>query len=191
MIVVFDLEFTSWVGAQDRGWSGLGEFREIVQFGALRVDAESLEIDGEFDALVRPRRNPELSAFFQELTGISQADVDRHGRPFLDALNAFLEFCQGDYVLSYGNDMVVVGENLVLQIPEGSTPNHGMPPFLNIRPYLNAVFPATTGLSAGRLAHGLGLTDRPDREHNALADCYSILETLRYLRKLGHPVLAL
>jgi len=70
VIIIFDLEFTTWAGAQDRDWSHPGEFREIVQIGALRVDAASLEIVGEFDRLVRPRRNPLLSEFFQELNGI-------------------------------------------------------------------------------------------------------------------------
>ena len=189
MIIVLDLEFTTWDGAQERGWTGPGEFREIVQIGALRVDAGSLEVDGEFDALVRPRRNPELSPFFQTLTGISQAEVDERGVPFLTALDAFLNFCGGDYVLSYGNDMVIVGENLVLQVPEGRAPKRGLPPFLNIRPYVNGVLPATAGLSAGRLAHGLGLAETADREHNALADCYSIVATLAHLRKQGHPLL--
>ncbi|MBU2670480.1 exonuclease domain-containing protein [Actinoplanes bogorensis] len=190
MIIVFDLEFTTWDGAQDRGWSGPGEFREIVQFGAVRVDSATLEITGELDLLVRPVRNPSLSPFFQELTGISQADVDARGLPFLTALDQFIDFCAGHYVLSYGNDMVVVGENLVLQVPEGRAPKRGMPPFVNIRPYVNSLLPMTRGESAGRIAFAAGLTGAVDREHNALADCYSIVATLRHLRALGHPLIA-
>ncbi|GAB2598131.1 hypothetical protein Aab01nite_73970 [Paractinoplanes abujensis] len=189
MIIVFDLEFTTWDGAQDRGWSGPGEFREIVQIGALRLDASTLAVEGEFDRLVRPARNPRLSPFFQQLTGISQADVDTHGVPFLTALDEFIDFCDNNYVLSYGNDMVVVGENLVLQIPDDQTPQRGLPPFLNIRPYVNRLLPATRGESAGRLSHAAGLTTTVDREHNALADCHSIAETLRHLRELGHPLI--
>jgi inhibitor of KinA sporulation pathway (predicted exonuclease) len=190
VIVILDLEFTAWEGSQERGWSRPGEFREVVQIGALRADSVSLQVTGEFNELVRPVRNPALSDYFQQLTGISQAAVDEHGRPFADALDAFLDFCDGHYVLSYGNDMVILGENLILQVPEGRTLKRGMPPFMNIRNYFNAVLPATAGLSSGRLAYELGLAARIDREHDALADCYSILETLRHLRELGHPLIS-
>jgi inhibitor of KinA sporulation pathway (predicted exonuclease) len=190
VIVILDLEFTAWEGSQEHGWSRPGEHREVVQIGALLVDSVSLQVTGEFNELVRPRRNPSLSVYFQQLTGISQAAVDERGRPFADALDAFLDFCDGHYVLSYGNDMVILGENLVLQVPEGRIPKRGLPPFVNIRNYVNAALPATAGLSSGRLAFGLGLADRIDREHDALADCYSILETLRHLRERGLPLIA-
>lgn len=39
LMVIADLESTSWEGAQESGWSGPGQFREIVQIGAVRVDA--------------------------------------------------------------------------------------------------------------------------------------------------------
>lgn len=190
MIIILDLEFTAWEGSQEHGWSRPGEFREVVQIGALRVDSASLLVTGEFNQLVRPQRNPSLSDYFQDLTGITQTAVDDQGRPFADALDAFLDFCDDHYVLSYGNDMVILGENLILQVPEGRTPKRGLPPFINIRTYFNAVLPATVGLSSGRLAFALGLAARIDREHDALADCYSILETLRHLRELGHPLIA-
>jgi hypothetical protein len=35
--VVADLEYTAWEGALARGWSAPGDFREIVQIGAVRV----------------------------------------------------------------------------------------------------------------------------------------------------------
>ena len=190
MIVVYDLEFTTWPGAQDRGWTAPGEFREIVQIGALRVDPASLAVEEEFDALVRPRHNPELSGFFVELTGITPADVRDRGTDFATALNGFLKFCAGDYALSYGNDMVIFGENLILQFPADQTPAMALPPFVNIRPYLNRVFPATRTLSAGSVAAGLGgiVPDREEHLHNALRDCYSLLEALKRLRADGRPL---
>jgi hypothetical protein len=41
-VVVFDTEFTAWRGSMERNWAGPGEFREIVQIGAVRIDAETL-----------------------------------------------------------------------------------------------------------------------------------------------------
>jgi inhibitor of KinA sporulation pathway (predicted exonuclease) len=190
MFVVYDLEFTTWPGAQDRGWTGPGEFREVVQIGALRVDPATMTVDEEFDAVVRPARNPRLSDYFVELTGITEDEVRRRGTDFATALNAFLKFCDGNYALSYGNDMVVLGENLILQFPDDQRTAVPMPPFVNVRPYINHVFPATVTRSAGSLAATIG-ENPPAREehvHNALLDCYSILEVLRRLRREGRPL---
>jgi inhibitor of KinA sporulation pathway (predicted exonuclease) len=185
MIIVYDLEFTSWDGAQDRGWTGPDEFREIVQIGALRVASDTLLVEGEFDALIRPARNPRVSGFFERLTGIGNREIEERGTGFLTAFNRFLTFCDGSYALSYGNDMVIIGENIVLQIPPGKKPALPLPPFVNIRPYVNRVLPATKELNAGSLAGAEG-----GSSHNALADCYAILETLRRLRGLGHPLVS-
>ena len=38
-VVVFDLEWTAWEGSIQRGWSEDWEHREIVQIGAVLVDA--------------------------------------------------------------------------------------------------------------------------------------------------------
>jgi inhibitor of KinA sporulation pathway (predicted exonuclease) len=187
-MVIFDLEYTSWVGAQERGWTGPGEFREIVQIGAVRVDPVTLAVDGEFEALVKPVRNPRLSEFFQQLTGISQDAVTERGVDFADALDGFLKFCDGGYALSYGNDMVILGENLILQYPPERRTAGPLPPFVNIRPYLNRVLPLTVPLAAGSLAGALGRPGPIESNHDALEDCHSILETLRYLRERGLPI---
>jgi DNA polymerase III epsilon subunit-like protein len=191
MFVIYDLEYTSWPGAQDSGWTGPGEFREIVQIGALRVDPATMQVVADFDALVRPVSNPELSDFFVDLTGITQAEVDDRGQDFADALDGFLKFCDGAYALSYGNDMVIIGENLILQFPDDQATTMPLPPFVNIRPYLNKMIPATTPLSAGRLREALGVTTDREPIHNALLDCHAILEVLRYLRREGLPLLSI
>jgi inhibitor of KinA sporulation pathway (predicted exonuclease) len=190
MFVIYDLEYTTWEGAQSRDWTGPGEFREIVQMGALRVSNEDLLVEAEFEVLVEPRRNPDVSDFFEQLTGVSNSDIKERGVDYLTALNRFLTFCDGSYALSYGNDMVILGENAVLQIAEGMSPERPLPPFVNIRPYINSVLPQTKHLVAGGLSEGLGVVPPGDDEpkHDALLDCYSILDALRYLRKSGEPL---
>lgn len=37
MIIVSDLEFTTWDGAQDRGWTGPGEFRAADCYAILET----------------------------------------------------------------------------------------------------------------------------------------------------------
>ena len=37
-LIVFDLEFTAWEGSLARHWLAPGEFKEVVQIGAVRLD---------------------------------------------------------------------------------------------------------------------------------------------------------
>jgi len=59
--VIADLEYTSWEGALERGWDRPGEFREIVQIGAVKVQrSDSLRESDSFMVLVAPTLNPVL-----------------------------------------------------------------------------------------------------------------------------------
>ncbi|MFI7316797.1 exonuclease domain-containing protein [Streptomyces venezuelae] len=185
--VVFDLEFTSWPRALEQGWSAPGQLREIVQIGALRLREDCTVVE-EYEALVRPTVNTELSPYFTELTGISQQAVDRDGRPAAEALGEFLGFCRGQTVLSYGNDMVVLGENVGWARARGEQIKNSFldAAFVNIRPWLNTVAPTTVHANVGRLWNVLGLP-KPlaGQEHSALFDCYSFAAALSHLRDQG------
>lgn len=215
--VVFDLEFTTWPDALEQNWSGPGRFREIVQIGALRLRAtgaddrpepcsvaeghephsvveayEPYSVVEEYEALVRPVMNPRLSPYFTELTGIDQESVDRDGLPPAEALGDFLAFCEGQSVLSYGNDMVVLGENLGWARARGEEVKGSFltAGFLNVRPWLNTVAPATATANVGRLWQVLGLPEPVSGavsggEHSALFDCHSFAAALRHLRGVG------
>ena len=186
--VIFDLEFTTWPGAMEQDWSAPGQLREIVQIGAVRVNEEYAVVE-EYETLVRPVVNPRLSPFFTTLTGIDQGDVDRDGLAPARALDDFLAFCRGGSVLSYGNDMLVLGENIGWARARGETIEHRAlaPGFLNVRPWVNAVAPVTTGVNSGRLWQALGLPrpGTPGDEHSALFDCHSIASALRHLAGTG------
>ena len=49
---------------------------EIIEFGAVMVDARTLAVISEFESFVRPVRHPRLTPFCTQLTSITQADVD-------------------------------------------------------------------------------------------------------------------
>ncbi|MER7786682.1 3'-5' exonuclease [Streptomyces sp. NPDC097640] len=185
--VVFDLEFTTWHGALEQDWGAPGQLREIVQIGALRL-REDFSVAEEYEAVVRPVVNPQLSPYFIELTGIEQETVDREGVSAAEALGDFLGFCRGQSVLSYGNDMVVLGENVGWARARGEDVKHGFlaAHFLNIRPWLNAVAPETENSNVGRLWQVLGLP-RPaaGKEHSALFDCYSFAAAIKHLCGTG------
>ncbi|WP_420310871.1 exonuclease domain-containing protein [Streptomyces sp. YS-B37] len=185
--VVFDLEFTSWSGALEQDWGSPGQLREIVQIGALRL-REDCSVVEEYEALVRPVVNPQLSEYFTELTGIDQETLDREGLPAAEALGDFLGFCRGQSVLSYGNDMVVLGENVGWARSRGEEVKNGFldAHFLNIRPWLNSIAPATATSNVGRLWQVLDLPKpAPGKEHSALFDCYSFASALEHLSEGG------
>ncbi|MDX2938191.1 3'-5' exonuclease [Streptomyces ipomoeae] len=187
--VVFDLEFTTWPGAYEQNWSAPGQLREIVQIGALRL-AEDCSVIEEYETLVHPVVNPRLSPFFTTLTGIDQQTLDRDGVPPAQALGDFLGFCQEDPVLSYGNDMLVLGENIGWARSRGEEVKNNplAPTFLNIRPWLNTVAPTTVSINSGRLWQALDLprpTGGSGGEHSALFDCHSIAAALRHLAGAG------
>ena len=111
IIVVFDTEFTAWEGSLERNWSGSNEYREIVEIGAVRVDTREMSERDTFKTYVRPVKNPELSAYFTELTGISQEIVDREGVDYPTAILRFAEWCRDTPIYSWGNDGDVLREN--------------------------------------------------------------------------------
>jgi len=53
-----------------------GYFHEIIEFPAVLVDAQTLEIVSEFHHYCRPKVNPTLTEFCKQLTGITQIQVD-------------------------------------------------------------------------------------------------------------------
>lgn len=67
--IVFDLEATCWDGNQ------MGREQEIIEIGALRLNMYGHQ-ESRFQNFVRPVRNPTLSVYCRQLTGISQNDVD-------------------------------------------------------------------------------------------------------------------
>ncbi|KIF74944.1 exonuclease [Streptomyces sp. 150FB] len=185
--VLFDLEFTSWAGALEQGWSAPGQLREIVQIGALRI-GDDYSVVEEYEVLVRPVVNPELSPYFTDLTGVTQEMVDREGIAPAQALGDFLGFCQGQSALSYGNDMVVIGENLGWARARGEEVKHGFlgTSFSNVRPWLNSAVPETASANVGRLWEVLGLPKpAAGREHSALFDCYSFAAAIKHLSVTG------
>lgn len=70
--LVIDLEAT----CDDQG-SVPSEEMEIIEIGAVLLDPASWQIKEEFNAFVRPVRNPRLTPFCVQLTSITQPDVDR------------------------------------------------------------------------------------------------------------------
>ena len=67
--IVLDLEATCW---KDRN---ANKQNEIIEIGALKINREG-NIESEFSEFIKPKLNPELSAFCKELTTIKQSEID-------------------------------------------------------------------------------------------------------------------
>lgn len=181
-VVVFDLEFTAWEGSMARNWSGPGEHREVVQFGAVRLHARTLAEEAQFEALVRPRINPQLSDYFTRLTGITNAAVAARGTDFLPAYRAFLEFAGVSPLACFGTDDQVLAENIGLYGLSGNVP--APPRAINLHPWLEGAGVDLDGLHSGQVAWKLGLAF-DGRIHDALDDARSLALVLRHMRERG------
>ncbi len=174
-IVIFDTEYTTWEGAQ-----------QIVQIGALKAGWPSGRVIDSLDILVKPVRNPQLSEYFTQLTGITQDQIDNSGIAFADALKFFLDFCGAETpTLSYGKDFCTLAENIALHHCHPHTFYSGSPNFMNCGPAFRAADPTIREkkINSGRLWEHFGLP-KPEGvgEHNALFDCHSILAALLHLK---------
>ena len=89
--VVFDLETT---GLDHRK-------HEIIEFGAIRVNRDSINHD-TFQSLVKPSRK--VPKKITELTGINQAMLDAEGEPIESALREFLSFVGDLHLVSFNAD---------------------------------------------------------------------------------------
>jgi inhibitor of KinA sporulation pathway (predicted exonuclease) len=186
--VVFDLEFTAWEGSVAHRWSRPGEFTELVQIGALLVDARSFQIEGTLDVLVQPRLNGLLSEYFVTLTGIANEELAARGVDFVDAYRAFLDFASGASIFAFGRDDLIFEANLALYGLGDAPP---LPPYVNVVPWLieNGVNPkGKNACDVGPLA---GVPFQGQR-HNALADAHSVLAGIKALVERGarNPLLA-
>jgi len=178
------MEWTAWDGSWARGWTGPGEFREVIQIGllALRDDDPLTETDAT-QLLVRPTLNPTLSDYITNLTGITQPALDTEAIDLADAVAATTAFVDGAAaVYSFGRDGAVLRENCQ---------KVGVPFDIPSDLFRSAI-PAIAAYSGGapermmssRLPELIGFPP-PGQAHDALSDCRCIAETFRIMRRHG------
>ncbi|HWA88484.1 MAG TPA: 3'-5' exonuclease [Rhizomicrobium sp.] len=178
--VVFDLEFTAWEGSMAARWSRPGEFTELVQIGAVKIDARTFEEKDAVDLLVKPRLNPVLSAYFIALTGITNEEMASRGIDFVDAYETFRHFAGGAPIVAFGRDDLIFEANLKLY----GLSLEPLPPYTNIVPWLtrNGIDPkGKNACDVGPLA-GVAFAGQ---KHNALDDARSVASGIKALVARG------
>ena len=178
-IVIFDTEYTCWEGSQERKWSGSGEYREIIQIGAVLVETNGFTELDKFLVFVRPSLNPLLSAYCSRLTGITQEALDKNGVSLSEAVRHFAEWA-GSYTLgAYGADSEVIRENCKLigiEFPFGSER------FFNLRETFRRYGIDDTKYYSSTIVEAFG--KKPMRRgHDALNDARTLAEGLGYLQE--------
>jgi len=112
--VIYDLEFTTWPGANKRCWSGKDEYREIIRIGAISIDLDSLQEIEALDVFVKPSVTPILSDYCVKLTDITDEQIQAEGIALHEALHKFVDFVGKRNTFYYGADIVIILENLRL-----------------------------------------------------------------------------
>lgn len=194
--IIFDTEFTSWDGAQENDWAEPWQEKEIVQISAIKI--KDNKVVDSFDCLVRPSKNPLLSEYFTNLTGITNEQVQENAIGFKQAYINFIEFAKGYvcYSNSTGSDEDCKGDGEILHInldlnnidqTEGIEYKNISPIIYDLAKNNDIKLPA---LASGEFAGYLGLEEVAKKMakigsvHYALYDCYSLFVTLQHLRNL-------
>lgn len=178
-VIVFDLEFTAWEGSMAERWLKPGQYREIVQIGAVRLDALTMAEDASLDVLVKPRFNPRLSPYFEALTGITNDALAGRGVDFAEAWQRFMEFCGNAESFAFGRDDLIFEENFRL---------YGMRAralaYTNLVPWLHAN--GARPRHAGDVAESAGVA-MSGQKHDALFDARSVATGVAALVARGAP----
>ena len=180
-ITIFDLEYTAWECSMARHWLEPGQFKEVVQIGAVRLDGKTLAVLDEFDLLVRPRINPVLSPYFEKLTGITNDVVTARGIDFAEAYRRFADFAGDDPICAFGHDEWILEENLRLY---GITQFRTLPRFSDLRSWFAACNVDPRGMLSCEIAPSLGLAFQ-GRAHNALDDARSMAASMEEMVRRG------
>jgi inhibitor of KinA sporulation pathway (predicted exonuclease) len=187
-VTVFDLEFTAWEGSMEEHWLKPGEFREVVQIGAVKIDCASFAALAELNLLVKPRINPVLSDYLVRLTGVTNDAVAQAGVDFRDAYERFVAFAGDGAICAFGRDDRVLDENLRLYGIRNASP---LPRYINAIPWLAAHAIDMKGLHACDVARMCG-AQFDGRQHDALEDARSVALGIATLvaRGAANPFLA-
>lgn len=178
--VVYDLEFTAWDGSMARRWMAPGEYKEILQIGAVKV-SDKFEPIESLNLLVRPRLNPVLSDFIQRLTGVTNAMLDERSVDFTEAYCSFASFAGSLPIIAFGRDDLVLHDNLRLY---GLKDMPAMPRFLDLRGWLVENGIDIRGMHACDVGPAAGVPF-DGHTHDGLCDALSVAAGIKALMARG------
>ena len=175
--LITDSEYTTWKGALESGWAEPWQHREIFQMAALLTDADFNELDS-IVVFVKPKVNPILSDFAQQLTNVSQMQIEQHGVSFPEALKQLQVLAsRATATICMNLDSGVFRENCEIH----KIPFPFAHDFHRLRPFLEQQKIDLSQCSSGEL-HKLTPTPLEGHTHDALHDCRSMATWLRHAK---------
>jgi len=189
VFIIFDLEYT-WREDNPHFYE-----KEIIQFAALKVDAYTLEVKDSISSFVKPTLDPIIPQCEIDFTGITQQKIDEHGIEFGDAYAKFKKFIGTTVCYSHGwsraNTAIADGEIWNRGLEFNKIKDSYLIRYKNIADWFREQYARFNikieKQSAGDIARLLGRDINIKKTglsiHNALYDCYSILEGLRFFKE--------
>mgnify|MGYP000347592032 CR=1 FL=1 len=149
---------------------------EILEIAAVRSDSNGVIIS-QYSALVRITKP--VPALITELTGISQSEIDREGRPLHDVLRSFLVFL-GDSPVFFHNAPFDV------KFLRSAAAQSGLKLSNVVRDTLPIARAAWPGMKSHKLETLVKIIDgAPAPTHRALADAKATLAVLMAAREIA------
>lgn len=158
------------------------DLRQIVQVAAVLVDTSTGSELAHFDQLARPTFDELLPEFFVELTGITQADVDKAGAPFEEVFAHFVQFCDLHPIWTFDKDEEVLRQNCGF-IGQAWPFSEA---FVRVRSRLPRWDIDPDAYSSGTLHKAAG-AEPQGRLHNALNDVRSMADAVSRLEASHRP----
>ena len=166
--VVADLETTGLNAETD----------EVLEFAAVRVEPSGV-IAAEFSMLVRVAKP--IPPVITRITGITQAEVDRSGKPLVDAMNGFVSFI-GTSPVFFHNAPFDVG---FLKKAEANARQAFNNPVHDTLPLAREAWPSLRDHKLATLAEHVGASAP---SHRGLTDAKAALAVLLAARERASPL---
>jgi inhibitor of KinA sporulation pathway (predicted exonuclease) len=166
-LLAVDTEWTCWEGEPPPG-----QEREIVEIGIVEADPRSMEILREGRFLVRPALSS-VSAYCTDLTGLTQDELRRHGRPLAEVMRTLAKaFGPGSKPwLAWGDDRGGIVRACARLGADNPFPDAG---FMDLGLHYAMLSGARERTSLASALSALGL-EPEGRAHTAVADARNAL----------------
>ncbi len=179
--VLFDVEYTTWEECEKYGYDQeKGQYREVIEIGAVVVDPENFDAKDTFLAYCKPQKNPILSDYCIEKTGITQDKIDL-AESYPDALARFGAWVDGRKLVFWGNDDISLFETCDLA-------NRGLPfdygKFYSLKELLKKQGFSGISYQSSELPKLYGIIP-VGKAHDSLSDTYNVLAVLQQMKERG------
>ena len=141
---------------------------EIIQIGAVRITGQT--VADEFQALIQPKYYRRLNRRVSKLTGIRESQLNEQGRPMVEVMNDFRDWCGKDAIfLTWGfDDITILRENLRLY----GVSEDWVGRWYNAQMIFNAQTDGTSNQKALKTAMEMFGIEASRPAHDALGDAY-------------------